>query len=417
MKIAVIGSGTSATLSILAIKKNFPDAEITQIIKDYNIIGVGEATIPETTAFMDSIGLSSDFLIRNCDATLKIGVKFENWGQSGDVWFAFGNQIKDAVDSRIAYNDFINGKLPHGIHFNTKYLQKYGLKIADSIECWEVKDIQELKDYDVIINCCGFNNFIELETVDTPLTRGLKNNCALVYNGNHLFLHKEIPESEFLFQYSIEQSTRVPYSTFTACSYGWQWTIPTEGVNRMGYVFNKENLPQAITDFRAQLKYKYNIDASAKDFRIVDFKNRISKNYLMQYKKQIIASIGLSSCFIEPLQATGLYLTGCQVQNLISVLKTEKTIGEANIETCLEAINCCAFVLANLKNCKLENEYWDSYKSLDIPDAAIFGSNVFSKLEMKSLIKDLQSTESQKILNARNTETISYNEFRNKYHN
>ena len=82
-KVLVIGAGTTGILAVQLLKhlneKSLKETgklefDILHVKKDNEIIGVGEATIPETTKFMDSIGLHTSKLFKEFDANPKIGV-------------------------------------------------------------------------------------------------------------------------------------------------------------------------------------------------------------------------------------------------------------------------------------------------------------------------------------------------------
>jgi len=67
----------------------FPDLKVTLVESDtIPVIGVGEATVPLLTLFMDRIGFSdSQMWMKECDATYKTGILFEDWCEKGEAYW------------------------------------------------------------------------------------------------------------------------------------------------------------------------------------------------------------------------------------------------------------------------------------------------------------------------------------------
>ena len=79
MKIAVVGGGTAGFVSALIIKSTFPNINV-DVIRSTKIgtIGVGEGSTEHWTKFMDYVGITAGTLIKECDATFKAGIMFED---------------------------------------------------------------------------------------------------------------------------------------------------------------------------------------------------------------------------------------------------------------------------------------------------------------------------------------------------
>ena len=75
--INVIGAGTAGCFTVMYLAKNFPDKEIYWSFNDLdNNIGVGEATVPYVVEFLSKIGYNFNYLVDNCNASLKLGIRF-----------------------------------------------------------------------------------------------------------------------------------------------------------------------------------------------------------------------------------------------------------------------------------------------------------------------------------------------------
>lgn len=89
MRIAVIGGGTAGHLAAAHVTHHWPDARLYHVFdRRIPAIGVGEGTLPQFPAWIDRVtGLPFEELEKRCLATLKLGVRFENWGQRRPLFF------------------------------------------------------------------------------------------------------------------------------------------------------------------------------------------------------------------------------------------------------------------------------------------------------------------------------------------
>ena len=94
-----------------------------------------------------------------------------------------------------------------------------------------------------------------------------------------------------------------PYTLCTAINNGWVWEIPTWGRLGVGYVHSDKYIEtnSALVEFQKYLK--------AKGYKYKDLKYKLVKFDTYRHEKMFVknvCSIGLASCFIEPLESTGL---------------------------------------------------------------------------------------------------------------
>ena len=86
--IIVLGAGSAGLVAALTLKQAFPEYSIKVLESDsIGIIGVGESSTEHWKLFMEYINVEPARLIRETDATLKKGIKFENWYGDGKVYF------------------------------------------------------------------------------------------------------------------------------------------------------------------------------------------------------------------------------------------------------------------------------------------------------------------------------------------
>ena len=155
-------------------------------------------------------------------------------------------------------------------------------------------DGREIKG-DLFVDCSGFkrvlidklekNNFVSYEnelSVNSALTFHLKNNDDTVINN---------------------------YTKVTAKKYGWLWDIPLQHRKGMGYVFNNNyiNENQAQEEVEKDLGFKIEPQSYIK-FNAGRMEKMWTKNVL---------STGLSSGFVEPLEATSIHMTVLQINRFI----------------------------------------------------------------------------------------------------
>ena len=86
--IIVLGGGTAGLISALVLKKKYPLYNITVIESDsIGIVGVGEGSTEHWRLFLDYCEIDTATLVRETDAALKKGIKFENWNGDGKSYY------------------------------------------------------------------------------------------------------------------------------------------------------------------------------------------------------------------------------------------------------------------------------------------------------------------------------------------
>ena len=85
MKIVIVGGGTAGWLAALMISKIRPEHTVTCIESSkIGIIGAGEGSTGSLTNIVQNImwnlGCNEQDFIKECDATIKLGIKHIGWG-------------------------------------------------------------------------------------------------------------------------------------------------------------------------------------------------------------------------------------------------------------------------------------------------------------------------------------------------
>lgn len=336
MNFVVVGGGTAGWLSALFLKRSMPHADVSVIYSSkIGVIGVGEGTVPAFISFLDRIGISAQELIASCGATLKLGIRFENWNGDGrDYFHSFDENIYDFMvpnvfshNSRDYYIKSVIGQgLPldeytyaaelarnnkvdgdnalSALHFDAArtigFLQKKaserGIKYVDSVV------------NDVVINIDGYATELIIEggkrvpcdfVVDS--TGQQRSILGKFYDVKWESKREELPMNRALpFWLESEDSTR-PYTRSIAMRSGWMWQIPVEGRIGAGCVFNDSySTPEEVV-YEAEKMLGKKIEVR-KD---IPFEAGESEKFWVKN----VMSIGLSSAFVEPLEATSIWVT------------------------------------------------------------------------------------------------------------
>lgn len=361
-EITIVGGGTAGwlTAAFLIRYLNFraeqTPTKIT-LIESPNMptIGVGEATIPSMPDLLKSLGVSEKEFFKKCNASFKLGVRFNNWNHDEDgkplsfihpfdgIGTQLGGQnpayhyhkyggpegrknLDDCLSVSVAAIRHKKGPkaLEHGDyekHLNYAYHLDAGLfanflrdvsvergvhHILDDVTSVEQDERGYISAFqlereghhpvELVIDCTGFKGLIIKEVLGVQFIdygKYLLNNRALAV---------QIPHQDLE---GIE-----PCTNSTALEAGWVWRVPLFNRIGTGYVFSSHfrSDDEATDEFLLHLG-EDGVDASP---RVIPIRvGRMEK----AWEKNCIA-IGLSSGFIEPLESTAIYM----IENFVKLL-------------------------------------------------------------------------------------------------
>jgi hypothetical protein len=101
--IVVVGGGTAGWLTALYANKQLPNDNITVIESaEIGILGAGEGSTPMLVQFLEDLGISISDLVKDCDATIKNGIKFTNWNNDNSSYYH--GFYKDSVQGNAFYS-------------------------------------------------------------------------------------------------------------------------------------------------------------------------------------------------------------------------------------------------------------------------------------------------------------------------
>jgi len=383
MKIVQVGGGTTGWLSALGITKYIPDVDFT-IIENDTPISVGESTFPSLKTFHSLLGINELEFMRASNSTFKYAVRFDDFHELGHTYF-HSFLKSDGADAHDFWSYFLTeNKIPSGAHSelpiaddnigeyyhpesyayhieSNRYIDFIKTQITTKIT--HIQDtVSEIKinengidyikindDYiyaDLFIDCSGFNNVLigKLQSDWISIQDSLPNNTAIVHRRKYNNPLKEM----------------CPYTRITGLKNGWMWTIPLWDKRTNGYVFSDlyTSIDNAEIEFRQTLGLKDNDEC-----KIIKFKT----GYLDKSWIKNCVAIGLSSCFIEPLEATSIAFSIFQIKRILSisnkgyVKQVDKDwFNYLNIE---DALRIKSFIMNHfIHTVREDSKYWKDWK-------------------------------------------------------
>jgi tryptophan halogenase len=361
-RITIVGGGTTGCLTALHLTKTFPDKSITWIYPEENEpIGVGEAIVPDVSKFLANLGVSHKDIIRECKGSIKLGIRFENFNGTDDVFnfpFGVGEEGDPRFNSAQVEYMMESDKIPNNIfeytdvstHFRALEVLTFLERTVDQYPNITIKRTTVTKEelegtYDLLIDATGFKRHISMIPDNfVPLKDKIPNNKALV----------------FRHPYTDKQAQLKPYTTIRAMDYGWMWHIPLKDQLAIGYVHDDRY--DVKQDFITHIEKKMNITVDPNSIGQVHMLTGRNKIHL----KDNIIAIGLASAFIEPLESTGLYLVTSSLRKVEKYINGIYSEDDYNTAVNADVDAIIDFIIAHYKYSKRSNTYWDSFKDISI---------------------------------------------------
>jgi len=361
--IVIVGGGSAGwiTAGLLAAehKTNNNAMSITLIESpEINTIGVGEGTWPSMRNTLDKIGIKeSDFIVQ-CHASFKQGSKFVNWQgniKSNDVYYhpfmtpegyTQVNLHHGWLQNRSAksFADTINmqshichqGLAPKQIstpEYASVTNYGYHLDAAKFSQMLKTHCIKSLgiKHITAHINKINNDEHGYIKNLETSSAGKVSGELFIDCSGLNALLidkHYKIPfidKKHILFNDSA-LAVQVPYDSpeadiasatvSTAQSAGWVWDIGLSNRRGIGYTYSSKH----ITDKEAEQTLKTYLNESIDDEKVQNLNIR-KLNFRPGHREKFwhknCIAVGMSSGFLEPLEASALALVELSA-NMIS---------------------------------------------------------------------------------------------------
>ena len=363
--IVVVGGGSAGWLTALAAKKRYPKLNVTVIeSKDIGILGAGEGSTPYLPAFLESLDITFEDLVKNCDATIKNGIRFTNWNNQNDFYyhgFAFTDQAlgtealssgflstSPILVSSIELNNGIkevdfteilseNSKVPMILEKNKKgsTLSDYKKIGYTSFHFNATKLAQRFKEIGLERGIEVFENTItnvhldqNNNVVSLDLDSGSNITCDFVFDcsGFHRLIigktfnskwksYKEFLPTDSAIPFFLDMTDKIPpYTEAIAMKYGWMWKIPLQNRFGCGYVYDsslisEEEAVKEVEEFLGFVPHYPRKDKGGFSFSPGSFEEPWQNN---------VVAVGLAANFVEPLEATSLWVSMVELTEIFS---------------------------------------------------------------------------------------------------
>jgi tryptophan halogenase len=382
--ICILGGGNAGLMTALYLRASFPNLAIT-LLKSTKIgtIGVGEGSTEHWKMFAEAVNIQNWEIIKECGATLKAGIKFENWHGDGTSYYhslpeymavddrytglpyTMMRMIADGVGTEELHWELaMQGlhqepldQLFYQFHFDSEKLNAFFER-----KCVERNiNIIETEVADTVIDADGFvSGVIDTNNVTYSAeffidSSGFRRVISSKLGSTWVDWSEYLPmNSAIAFPTPYEEKIP-PYTLAKALSSGWHWRSPVQHRFGNGYVFSD----QFITEDQAIAEIQKEFKDPIKIARKVSFvSGKINKAWI----KNCI-SVGLSSSFVEPLEASSISTTIQQCRLLVAGLSTwarTDTVTEKHYNKEFDVIltNILDFIQLHYLTQRTDSEFW-----------------------------------------------------------
>jgi tryptophan halogenase len=354
-KIVIVGGGSAGWLAAAVIAaEHRVDSESQQPFEllliespDVPTIGVGEGTWPSMRSTLQRVGLSETDFLRECDASFKQGTWFRDWRTGdGDTyshpftvpvdyaetnlaphWLELSNAppFADAVTPQTAlFADCLAPKQittpEYAFVVNYAYHLDAG-KFAQLLRrhCTGTLGVQHVRANVLQVNAAGNG---DIRSVTTDRAGDIGGDLFIDCTGTNSLLlgeHFEVPfqsQQAYLFN-DTALAVQVPYTEddqaihscthATAQTAGWIWDIGLPTRRGIGHVYSSAHITddEAADQLLAYIREIAGEKAAATvEPRRIPFK----PGYRQKFWHRNCVAVGMSSGFIEPLEASALVM-------------------------------------------------------------------------------------------------------------
>ncbi|HEY2839084.1 MAG TPA: tryptophan halogenase family protein [Pirellulales bacterium] len=421
--IVILGGGTAGWMTAAYLGTHLQGSARITLLEAPAIgkIGVGEATIPNLQkVFFDYLGFKEREWMPHCNGSFKVGVRFINWRTPGagspaargiaggpdhfdhpfgiladcdqipmsHYWFLKKHQGKTTEPYDYAcFREpplldakrspcYMDGRpaTRYAWHFDAHlvaaFLQKHATAKLGVVHVQDELDGVNFDDRgliaslhtksgrtlpgDLFIDCSGFRGLLINSALGEPF---LDMNDHLLCNSA---VASAVPNDDAL--HGVE-----PYTSAIAMNSGWTWKIPMLGRFGTGYVYSDQfaTQDQATEDF-CKL---WGLDPNKATLNKVRF--RVGRNRRAWVKNCV--SIGLASCFLEPLESSGIYFIYAALYQLVKHFPNRNfdpiLLDRFNAEIATMFDDTRDFIQAHFHfSPRMDTPFWRANKELQLTD-------------------------------------------------
>jgi tryptophan 7-halogenase len=417
-KVVVIGGGSAGWFTALYAKKMLPEKEVVVIESDsIGILGAGEGTTPHVELLMSAVGIYLEDLVKNTECTLKNGIKFINWNGGGvNDYFYNGFYPYNELDFMAYDLEYLDSSAPmmyaasvhRGEHYgsadfatrisdlnkvpftktvdenrviNYRNVAKYALhvdasKLAKYLRTVATED-RGIRRVEGIVTDFQQNEFGDVKSL--TLDSGIKISCDFVFDctgfaryfpkkfeANWVSHDHHLPSDSALpFFLPMEEEDPIPTSgSAIAMNYGWMWLTPLQHRYGCGYVFDS-----SLTSFdKVQEEIETYLGRDIEPIKEIKYK---SGYYSNPWQHNVIA-IGLASGFIEPLEASSMWVTVVSLREIFSnpeVIFNRGPEASSFFNKKMSRLNeqVADFIYYHHMTTRSDTEFWAKFTEKDAP--------------------------------------------------
>jgi tryptophan halogenase len=406
--VIIVGGGTAGWMAATALITTLGHQLRIRVIEsdEIGIVGVGEATIPAIRLFNGLAEIDENEFVRATQATFKLGIEFQNWGQPGESYMHAFGQIGQSLGVLEFYQYWLRARrqglggplwdysfnaiaasagkfaripripntalegLTYAFHFDAGLYARFlrGISEARGVQRTEGKvvSIQQrpedgfirsvtLEDGrsiegDLFIDCSGFRGLL----IERTLQAGYEDWSHWLPCDRAVAVPSENP------------NRLRPYTQAIAQSAGWQWRIPLQHRTGNGHVFCSE----FMSEDEATAILLANIEgAPLAEPRTLRFTTGMRRKF---WNKNVVA-LGLSSGFLEPLESTSIHLIQNGIAKLLSLFPDKgfepSAIAEYNRRITFDYERIRDFIILHyFANQRTDSPFWARCRETDLPE-------------------------------------------------
>lgn len=352
--VLVVGGGTAGWLSASILAKQLnsisPDAVQVTLVESPNIpiIGVGEGTWPTIRTTLENLGIDEGEFMRECDATFKQGSQFVNWAETPKAdssesyyhplsavfhssydfnlapYWLLGGANDKPYDQAVATQAYVcdHGLGPKKITTPAfDAIQNYSYHLnANKFATFLAKHSTEklgVKQIKANVNKVNLDDEGFIRSVETDTAGELTADFFIDCSGSKAILADgalDIPwlkidnvlfnDTAIAMQVPYE-SADTPIATHTiatAHEAGWTWDIGLHNRRGVGYVYSSKY----TSDKRAEEVLRDYAGPMSEGIEVR--KIPLNLGYREKFWHKNCVAIGMSAAFIEPLEASAIFL-------------------------------------------------------------------------------------------------------------
>uniref|UniRef100_UPI0025E53A76 tryptophan halogenase family protein n=1 Tax=uncultured Caulobacter sp. TaxID=158749 RepID=UPI0025E53A76 len=369
--------------------------------EDIGTVGVGESTIPTARTFNALLGIDEPAFMRATQATFKLGISFEHWGEIGDryihsfgqvgkstwmggfhhFWLAareqgFGGELGDYCFELKAAEQhrFYTGEqspLNYAYHLDAGLYGRFlrGMAEGDGVRRVEgkiasvrqnaesgfvealVMENGDVVEGDFFIDCTGFRGLL----IEQTLKAGFE-------DWGHW-----LPTNSALAVQTRSTEPAAPYTRAIAHEAGWRWKIPLQHRGGNGLVYSNEHMSddEARDMLTSEIEGETLIEPRLIRYRTGRRRKAWDKN---------VVALGLASGFVEPLESTSIHLIMVGMTRLMKLFPfggvAQSAIDFYNRQADGELEKVRDFIILHYKATeRTDSPFWDRVRTMDIPDS------------------------------------------------